>query len=108
MFGFDNPTRKPIAISGILLPHASTSLLVGKWPYLWNVDCTSRIKCHFLNHGVLFDAQSRMRYRRVSFDRFEQVLTELFSPTTLVTYKLNAQTGSASVVFELLLLPSSP
>jgi len=53
-FAFKYSTRKSIAIAGILFPFAFTSLLVGKWPYVLNVDFRFKIKCYSVNHGVLF------------------------------------------------------
>jgi len=43
-----------------LLPFAFTSLLVGKSPYVLNIDCRSRIECHLFNHllGVISPSSS--------------------------------------------------
>ena len=50
LFAFKYSTRKSIAIAGILFPFIFTILLVGKLPYVLNVDCRSRIECYLFNH----------------------------------------------------------
>jgi len=50
LFAFKYSTRKTITIACILLPFAFLSQLVGKLPYVLNIDYRSRIEYHLLNH----------------------------------------------------------